>query len=60
MPMFIKATPYPVYEVYKALEPHFDLFAREESRWSLAYSDAFGRRFRQHAATRSEIIRPGA
>jgi SRSO17 transposase len=33
--MFIKATPYPVYEIYKALEPHFDLFPREESRWSL-------------------------
>lgn len=30
--MSVKATPYPVYEIYKALEPNFDLFAREESR----------------------------
>ena len=33
--MFVKATPYPIYEIYKDLEPCFDLFVREESRWTL-------------------------
>ncbi|MDD3599368.1 MAG: hypothetical protein WCZ48_09605 [Bacillota bacterium] len=33
--MFVKATPYPIYEIYKDLESCFDLFAREGSRWTL-------------------------
>lgn len=33
--MSVKATPYPIHEIYKDLEPCFDLFAREESRWTL-------------------------
>ena len=32
--MFVKATPYPICGIYKDLEPCFDLFAREESRWT--------------------------
>ena len=31
----IKATPYPIYEIYKGLERYFGLFTREESIWSL-------------------------
>lgn len=33
--MNMKATPYPIYEVYRGLERYFKLFAREESIWSL-------------------------
>jgi len=33
--VFIEATRYPIYEIYKDLEPCFDLFAREESRGML-------------------------
>jgi SRSO17 transposase len=33
--VFVKATPYPIYEIYKDLESCFDLFVREESRWTL-------------------------
>lgn len=33
--MNVRATPYPIYEVYRGLERYFKLFAREESIWSL-------------------------
>ncbi|MEW6229030.1 MAG: hypothetical protein AB1700_13230 [Bacillota bacterium] len=33
--MSIKATPYPIYEIYKGLERYFGLFRREESIWAL-------------------------